>query len=605
MKSDSQLTLSRRSYLLNFTAESAVPILLPTEGELFWGHEENSACVFDEKPPSLPLAKFVTQNGTTAIVAQRHDAETNITVNGQPLDQERILVSGDLIAVGDETMVFHADPRIVSKRWPLDFAQLRDRLKQEIERAMRYERPLSLLLIEIDSLPESKKTLLFETVVSTIRFVDVIGWNNSNEFVVVFPETSDKAMVPARRLLKAIAPIAPGARAGLAKCPSDGSDADSLLTGARNAAENAPMGDVAILSEAASAIWVDGHEVIAVDPKMKQLFILVKNLAKSEIPILITGETGVGKEIVASAIHAWSHRHESNMVSINCAAMPESLLESELFGHERGAFTGSSSAKPGLLEAASGGTVFFDEVSESSPGTQAKLLRVIETQRSRRIGAVTEHKIDVRIIAATNRNLQDDIKAGRFRRDLYYRLSAAKIAIPPLRDRMLDLPVLASSFLNEACSKYGRGSMSISEETLRLLLMHDWPGNVRELKNLMEYLVAAIKEQVLMEDHLPDEICSNAAPWMRKSRGASSPPDKSAERESNVETRKPRHFRKLSEEIRDLEKRRIEEALAATDGVRVRAAELIGMPLRTLITKLKVHGLSNTPSRRRSTRSQD
>ncbi len=605
MKSDSHQVPSCRSYLFLFTAESAVPIPLPAEGELFVGQAENRACVFDEKVPSEPLAKFAIENGTALITAQSRKGETAIAVNGLLLSQERILVSGDLIVIGEETMVFHSDPRLTSKRPLLDLFQIRDRLSQEIERAMRYQRPLSLLLIEIDALLESEKTRLCEIVVSTVRFVDVVGWNGSLEFVIIFPETSKNAMIPAKRLLQAIAPIAPGARVGLVKCPGDGSDADSLLTGARNAAQGARSGSVATLSEAAPAFWIDEQEVIAVDPKMKQLFVFVKNLAKSEIPILITGETGVGKEIVASAIHAWSSRGGSNMVSINCAAMPESLLESELFGYERGAFTGSGSGKPGLLEAASGGTVFFDEVSESSPITQAKLLRVIETQRSRRIGAVAEHKIDVRIIAATNCHIQKEIEAGRFRQDLYYRLSAATIAVLPLRDRMLDLPVLASCFLYNACDKYEREQMSISEEALRSLLKHDWPGNVRELKNLMEYVAAAVKEPLLREDHLPDEICKKAAPWIRRRHGASSPPAKSAETNSIGATSTPGRFKKLSDEIRDLEKRRIKEALQATDGVRVRAAELIGMPLRTLVTKLKVYGLSNTPNQRPSTHSQD
>jgi len=385
--------------------------------------------------------------------------------------------------------------------------------------------------------------------------------------------------------------VAPAARGGLVSCPRDGADSDALLSGARRAAVSATPGQLADLSEATHALDLGERRVIAVDPMMTRLFALVSKLARSELPILITGETGVGKEIVATALHRWSARRERPLLSLNCAAIAESLLESELFGHEQGAFSGAVGAKPGLLESASGGTVFLDEVGECSLRAQAELLRVLETKRARRVGALSERPVDVRIIAATNRDLSAEIAGGGFRRDLFYRLSAASIAVPPLRDRALDIPVLARSFLEQACRELGRPPLEIAPAAMQRLALHDWPGNVRELKNLAEYLASVVEGSQVEPPHLPPQLGASAASWLAsegEAQPAPAPPPATAKPA-------PRTFRPLYQEIRELEELRIREALEATGGVRVRAAELLGLPLRTLVTKLKQYGLSRHP----------
>ncbi len=318
---------------------------------------------------------------------------------------------------------------------------------------------------------------------------------------------------------------------------------------------------------------------------MKRLFALVQKLALSDIPVLVMGETGAGKEIVAAALHAWSARGDQRLVSINCAALSEALFESELFGYERGAFSGAYATKIGLLESAQGGTVFLDEIGELSLAMQAKLLRVLETRTLTRVGAVAERPIDVRIVGASNRNLEQDVAAGRFRQDLYFRLNAATVVVPPLRDRRLDVHPLARAFLEDSCARLARSPMSLSDDVLLRLAQHPWPGNVRELRNLMEYVAATVQGDVVEERHLPARLGESA--------GAQAPPANGQGGGASALSPPP-VFRNLYDEIRELERTRLEQALAAAGGVRVKAAALIGMPLRTLVTKLKEHGLGGT-----------
>jgi two-component system, NtrC family, response regulator AtoC len=248
-------------------------------------------------------------------------------------------------------------------------------------------------------------------------------------------------------------------------------------------------------------------------------------------------------------------------------------VESELFGHEKGAFSGAVNRKTGLLEAADGGTLFLDEVGELSLAVQAKLLRVLDTQRFTRVGDTKERAINIRLVGATNRDLEQEVKAGRFRQDLYFRLSAAKLCLPPLRDRKLELPLLSQSFLDEACRKVGRPRMTITPGALELLSAHLWPGNVRELRNLMSFVAAGTEGDVLAPEDLWDSL------------GPAAPEGTKDEEGGAKETAKG--FRPIEEEIRNLERSRMQEALVATGGNKTRAAELIRMPLRTFLAKLK------------------
>jgi transcriptional regulator with PAS, ATPase and Fis domain len=347
---------------------------------------------------------------------------------------------------------------------------------------------------------------------------------------------------------------------------------------------------------------VGGHRVVVADAAMRQVFDLVRSLAASDLPVLLVGETGTGKDVVATALHEWSPRKAGRLISINCAAMTETLLESELFGHERGAFTGATSAKPGLLEAAGRGTVFLDEIGEASNRTQAELLRVLETKRARRLGAVGEHAVEARIVAATNRDLEAAIATGGFRRDLFYRLGAATVVVPPLRDRPLDTAWMIDLFLDAACERLARPGLGLAPDVRQRLLLHDWPGNVRELRNLMEYLAATVHGPVVTSDRLPEHIGASAAPWLL---GKPAPATPSGPPPPSRGSTAPARFRPLADEVAELESRRMRQALEASEGVRNQAARLLEMPIRTFAAKLKRYDLDRMPSTRKRFRSDE
>jgi transcriptional regulator with PAS, ATPase and Fis domain len=285
---------------------------------------------------------------------------------------------------------------------------------------------------------------------------------------------------------------------------------------------------------------------------MAQIHRLVERIAVGAIHVMLLGETGVGKEVFAQRIHALSRRAAGPFLSLNCAAFTASLLESELFGHEKGAFSGAVRAKIGLLESASGGTVFLDEIGELPAALQATLLRVLEEQRVRPVGALRSRPIDVRFVSATNRDLDAEVAAGRFRSDLVFRLNGFSVVIPPLRARPAELEPLALRFVAVASQQTGRRAPTLHPDTLMLLRGYHWPGNVRELKNVMERAVLLCDGPELLPEHLPADRMA-AAPAADD----------------------------------DPERTRITRALAATFGNQTRAAELLGISRRTLVTKIE------------------
>jgi Nif-specific regulatory protein len=252
------------------------------------------------------------------------------------------------------------------------------------------------------------------------------------------------------------------------------------------------------------------HNMIGESPRMREVYRVIERIAPAEATVLIRGESGTGKELVAHAIHNNSERSDKQFVAINCAVLSETLLESELFGYEKGAFTGAVAQKRGRLEVANGGTLFLDEVGELTPATQSKLLRVLQERQFERVGGTRTIDVDVRIIAATNRNLEEAIKDGTFRQDLYYRLNVISLTLPALRERREDIPLLACHFVAKYSKKCKRLVSGISPETRECLLRYDWPGNVRELENAIERAVVLGNSDVIMPDDLPETLLTIA-----------------------------------------------------------------------------------------------
>jgi DNA-binding NtrC family response regulator len=305
----------------------------------------------------------------------------------------------------------------------------------------------------------------------------------------------------------------------------------------------------------------------ALEPAMLRIQQLAERAAVGTINVLITGETGVGKELLAETVHRLSPRRRGPYVCLNCAALSETLLESELFGHERGAFTGAVQAKPGLMETAHGGTLFMDEVGELPLTTQAKLLRVLETREVARLGSVKPRKIDVRFLAATNRDLEAEVTRGAFRRDLYFRFNGITLTIPPLRARVGEIRRLAETFVQQICRELGRPEPGIPAKVLALLEGYSWPGNIRELKNVMERAVLLCTGPFIDTEHLPmDKLGASVS--SPSSGGVSGPaPDSQAGAVPD-------------------ERQRILDALASCAGNQSRAAKLLGIPRRTFVSRL-------------------
>ncbi|MBI5533856.1 MAG: sigma 54-interacting transcriptional regulator [Deltaproteobacteria bacterium] len=588
-------SLSDSPHLVVFRQASSSVVQLPSSGEVELGTEEGACVRWQQEDGGVVRAVLrITDESVSLRLAQ---GSIRILVNGVPAAGVEYLSSGDVITLGAITIGFRGGPRRLPARALLEPGHLRQRLLEETERFLRYESPFAVMVLALEGQGPAEHALAAEAIGRAVRRVDVVGFNGASELVVIFPETTESVEVPARRVIQAVLPAAPGVKAGLVLCPSDACNADALLGGARLAARSAPAGGLARLGDAARLIVVGALEARVVDPITAGLFDLIRQLAASDLPVLVHGETGAGKEVVAHALHAWSPRAEHRLVAMNCAAIPENLLESELFGYERGAFSGAVGAKPGLLETASGGTLFLDEVGDLSAPAQAKLLRVLETRRATRLGGTRDRAVDVRLVAATNRNLEQEAVANRFRMDLYFRLSAATVVVPPLRDRPLDMSLLAHAFLDSACRKLDKQPKSLSSSAMRRLALHNWPGNVRELKNLMDYLAASAPGSEIVAANLPERIAAQAAPWMLAERRRGDEPAVSG----SGGAAPPRQFRNIYEEIEELERTRIREALEEVQGVRVKAAQLIGMPLRTMLTKIKQFGLEEaggTPARK-------
>ncbi len=303
---------------------------------------------------------------------------------------------------------------------------------------------------------------------------------------------------------------------------------------------------------------------------MLRLFDLVASAAESEAPVLIAGESGTGKEMVARAIHQLSPRAAHPFISVNCAALNDALLESELFGHVKGAFTGADRNRTGRFEAAQGGSIFLDEVGDLPPSTQVKLLRVLQEKTVERVGEQKPVSIDARIVTATNKNLKSLMAAGSFREDLYYRIGVIPIHLPPLRERREDIPLLAKAYIDRIALRSGKEIAGIGNKALEILMRHDWPGNVRELINALEYAFVLCRKGPIQPDHLPPDLLH--------ADGARKEPE-TVSRTRNAET----------------EKREIRDALAKTGGRKEEAAALLGISRVTLWKRLKKYGIE-TPS---------
>jgi len=487
----------------------------------------------------------------------------------------------------------------------LSYEQFRMALEGEVVRARHFRRGLGVLLVR-GAQRGAYVGRWIGRVRAQIRPVDQVGLYGPEVAAVLLPEADAEVALEIARAIggggSSVLEGEPPLCVGVAPFPGAATTAEALLeegfralqqasaeepvqaapTGARTRNASASAGPSAADTETSPSSSWQASAPVAVSVAMRGVLAAVDRLARSTIPVLLHGETGTGKEVVARALHEQSPRKGRPMVCVNCGAIPESLVESTLFGHERGAFTGATQLQKGVFEAADGGTVFLDEIGELPAGAQAALLRVLETRRVTRVGGSCEFEVDVRLVAASHRDLEAMCASGGFRADLLYRLNAMTLEIPPLRERPEDVAPLALRFLELAAAASGRAIEGIRPGALELLGRHPWPGNARELRNAIERAVVIAEGGWVEEEDLPERVRAGAP--AAAGAGPTEPPREPVVAPATAEDLKAR--------VKRYEAELLEAALREAGWNQTEAARRLGMPLRTLVHKLKALGIA-------------
>jgi two-component system response regulator AtoC len=500
------------------------------------------------------------------------ESKNGIECNGKKITGQTQLVSGDEIKIPPGMLVVGALPKLHAKGKESilrPYAVFEERLSSELDRAARYRRALSVLMIRLIG-DGARDASVKDALQQQLRPMDLLSVYGPRELSVLLPESdATQALATAKRLWSTASSVGGRVIVGVSNYPKDGTSSELLISQGRLALKAARQEDGIGLSPGAPE---EKRGPIMASVAMAKVLELVEKVAPTQLSVLLLGETGVGKDIIANELHQRSLRAKAQFVRINCAAIPETLLESELFGHEKGAFTGATQTRKGLFEVAHGGTIFLDEIGEMSPATQAKLLRVLEGRCIVRVGGNEEIAVDVRVITATHRDLESMVTQGSFRQDLLFRLNTFTLQIPPLRERKDEILPMAESFLKEF-SQNASAPRTISAEAARLLLAHQWLGNVRELKNAMERAAVLVEGSVLLPAHLPEKIAkleetlplaTVAAPGLV-----------------------------LQNEMEQIERETLVRALEACGGNRTHAAERLGISRRALLYKIDKYSLKD------------
>ncbi len=489
-----------------------------------------------------------------------------VTVGGARLAKgERAPVAaGTVVELGSVMMVVQRSADAPRPRRVWSHGYFEGRVEDECARAERAGSTFAVARVHVGA--EARAEAVEPLVSGALRAADVLATYGPGELEALLVDASPaEAAEVVRGIVSTLERAAIQARVGLACFPSDGRAPDALLA---KACEDVRT---PVRARTTGMAPVFGST-------LRQLESVLARVARGTINVLLTGETGVGKELVAERVHALSPRASHPLVRLNCAALSEALLASELFGHERGAFTGADRAKQGLLETADGGTVFLDEVGELPMSIQPKLLRVLEDKVVTRVGAVKGRPVDVRFVAATNRDLETEIGQGRFRQDLFFRLNGFQLRVPPLRERPAEIPEIARGFLAQAASDAGLAAPpTLSPEVLQVLGGYSWPGNVRELRNLIERAVLLCVDGVITLEHLPvDKMHQHVT-------STTSAPHRSPEDTGALDP--------LEAALGAREKQRVESALAQHGGNQTQAARALGISRGTLLSRMDAYSL--------------
>ncbi|KYF93010.1 Fis family transcriptional regulator [Sorangium cellulosum] len=483
--------------------------------------------------------------------------------------------------------------------------RLRRHIDEELARAEQFRRPFALLFVRAEQAVSAgpDHRLWLEVLRARLRPVDRIALYGQDAAQVLLPETGADEAGSIARAITAPAESGVCLLVGGAVHPDAGSTAEELVERARDAARRASRAQpVELVASLSWAVERTGGGALIAGAAMSGLLATIERVAASRIPVVLHGETGTGKEVLARLIHDWGSRKARRMVRVNCGAIPKDLVESTLFGHERGAFTGAQQQQKGVFEDANGGTVFLDEIGELPPAAQAALLRVLETGSFSRVGSPREIETDVRVVAATHRDLEAMSESGAFRADLYYRLGGVVIDIPPLRERKDEIEPLAWRFLRMANQANGRHVQGIATEATELLQLYNWPGNVRELRNAMERAVVVTRAALVQPEDLPAPVRAARA----QGEGASEParasdPERTypegavgAPPPSPPPSTQPSELEDtpVRGKVQQYEAKILRDTLEAAGWSRTEAAKRLGIPVRTLSYRMKVLGVT-------------
>ncbi len=531
---------------------------LPDGIDVTFGRSRGSTFMLDHEKVSRNHARI--RRIGDHIEVEDLKSRNGIRINGQKVEGTHRLEHGDELAIGPIVAIVNVTSGLPRPTAVHDADTGEARLRAEVDRAVRYHRYVTLALLRVAN------DAVIDQIATSLRPMDMLAENAGDDYLVILPELGRAEGTRAvEQLVEQARASGTAALVSTALAPEDGTTVETLIGHLRAGMRTgrAPERTRPLNPGAA----------VVIDPAMQRVYTLVERIADSQMTVLILGETGVGKELVAEAIHRRSSRRDKPLIKLNCAALPETLLESELFGHERGAFTGADKRKIGFFEAADGGTLFLDEIGEMPLALQAKLLRVLERKMITRVGGTAEVAVDTRLVAATHRDLEGEVRLGRFRQDLLFRVGGFTLVVPPLRDRHAEILPLAEHFIRITAEEQGRKPPALTEPARDAITSYGWPGNVRELKNAIERALVLCGDTIDVID-LPEKL-----------------------RDAGARVRPVATAADVRGQLAEVERAAIVAALEAEDDNQTRAARRLGLSRRALIYKMEKYGLKPPPSR--------